>query len=103
MHISSGSDFSINGFTLKRDGRYIYWNGSGLGESRNFETYNQQDSIISLTPNWLHNAPTELRLLVRPYTSAVPAFDRKSRVFLIDRSGKIRRYDYGYNIIELTK
>ena len=85
------------------DGRYIYWNGSGLGESRNFGTYGQQYIIISLTPNWLHDAPTELRLLIRPYTSTVPAFDRKSHVFLIDKIGKIRRYDCGYKIIELTK
>ena len=103
MHISSGSDFNIDGFTLKKDGRYIYWNGSGLGESRNFGTYIRQDSIINLAPNSLHNAPKEIRLVIRPYASALPAFDRKSRIFLIDKNGKMRRYDYGYNIIELTK
>ena len=84
MHISSGSDFSIDGFTLKKDGRFIYWNGNGLGESRNFDTYTQQDSIINLAPNSLHNAPKKRRLVIRPYASALPTFDRKIRVFLTD-------------------
>ena len=102
MHISSGSDFNIDGFTLKEDGRYIYWNGSGLGESRNYGTYQQNDSIIVLSADNSRNAMGQMRLLIRPYRlSAWPAFTQKSKVFLIDRNGKTRKFDNGYNIIEL--
>lgn len=103
MHTSSGSDFGIDGFTLKKDGRYIYWNGSGLGEFRNYGTYSQQDSSINLEPSSSRNAPGQNRLLIRPYSlSSGPAFTQKSQVFQINKVGKPVKFDSGYNIVELS-
>ena len=103
LHVSSGSDYGIDGFTLKKDGRYIYWNGSGLGESRSYGTYVQQDSIIILRPDSPRNAPRQSRLLIRPYSLiSNPAFTRNSQLYLLSGDKLPTRFDLGYQIIELA-
>ena len=103
MHLSSGSDSNIDGFTLKKDSRYIYWNGSGLGESRNYGTYVRKDSIITLFPDSPRNAPRQMQLLIRPFSlGSMSAFTQESHVYCVDKNRKIHIFDNGYNIVELA-
>lgn len=103
MSISSPSDFSMDGFDFKTDGRYVYRNGSGLGESRSYGTYNQRDSIITLSPESPRNAPAGTKLVIRPYSNlTTPSFNESSRVYALDGVGRTRKFDSGYHIVQLN-
>ncbi|MBD2768118.1 hypothetical protein IC235_09470 [Hymenobacter sp. BT664] len=103
MCVSTSSDSIMAGYDFKDDGRYKYWEGSPFGIAYNYGRYVRRDSIITLLPASTRNAPQEIRLIIRPYSSVShPAFNQKSVLYAMNKEGAIINSSNGYYIKEMS-